>query len=167
MIPRYQLLALRIRDAVEDLQRTADRVTRAWQAAQSRQSEQDLLIDSAALNLHSFYSGVEQLCEAIALELDGGLPKGEAWHRDLLRQMTFDLAAVRPPVLSSETAQSLDEYRRFRHVVRNVYAEYLDPERIQKLVDTLSNLWPQLKTELTSFAEFLEGVSRADDAAQA
>jgi len=85
MIPLYQLLALRIRDEAEELDRTAHRVERVWQEAQHRQTDQDVYVDSAALNLHSFYSGAERLFEAIANELDGGLPKGEAWHRELLR----------------------------------------------------------------------------------
>jgi hypothetical protein len=44
-----------------------------------------------------------------------------------------------------------------------VYAEYLDPERIGRLVDELPGIWSQLRSELEAFAEFLEGVSRADD----
>ena len=78
--------------------------------------------------------------------------------------MTKDLPHLRPPVTSDATVRELDEYRRFRHVVRNVYAEHLDPVRIGDLVSKLPLLWEQLKDELTAFAEFLEGVSRADDA---
>ncbi len=164
MIPRYQLLALRVRDEVEELDGAARRAERTWQEARQRQTDQDVYIDSAALNLHSFYSGAERLFEAIANELDGNLPKGEAWHRELLRQMTFDVTGIRPPVISEETSRQLDEYRRFRHMVRNVYAEHLDPKRVGELVEKLSMLWGQLKAELTTFAEFLEGTSREDDA---
>lgn len=77
--------------------------------------------------------------------------------------MTTDLASVRPPVIGAETANGLDEFRRFRHVVRNVYAEHLEPERIGRLVEKLPGLWDWLKAELVGFAEFLEGVSQADD----
>ena len=79
--------------------------------------------------------------------------------------MTVEIAGVRPAVISAETAHGLDEYRRFRHVVRNVYAEHLDPERVGKLVGELAGLWKRIKSELTQFVEFLEGVSRADDTA--
>ena len=140
MIPAYQLLVQRIQDDLEELERSVRRAERAWQAAGRVQSDQDMYIDSAALNLHSFYVGLERLFELTAHQLDGSLPKGEAWHRDLLRQMTIDLTGIRPPMISVETANRLDEYRRFRHVVRNVYAEYLEPERIGKLVDNLSGL---------------------------
>ena len=33
-------------------------------------------------------------------------------------------------VISAETTNGLDDYRRFRHVVRNVYAEHFEPERM-------------------------------------
>jgi len=163
MIPAYQLLARRIRAEINELERTVRRAERAWQGARGIQTDQDMYIDSAALNLHSFYSGLERLFEFIAHQLDGGPPKGEAWHRELLRQMTMEVTGMRPSVISAETAEGLDEYRRFRHVVRNVYAEHLDPERVGKLVGELAGLWRQIKSELAQFVEFLEGVSRADD----
>lgn len=165
MIPSFQRLAQRIQDELEDLDRSVRRAERAWQAARHAQADQDMYVDSVALNLHSFYAGLERLFEFTARQVDGGLPKGEAWHRELLRQMSTDLAGVRPLVISSETAKTLDEYRRFRHVVRNVYTEHLDPERIGELVTRLPGLWDQLKAELIAFSEFLEGVNRADDIA--
>jgi len=79
--------------------------------------------------------------------------------------MTLDLPGLRPPIISAAVMQTLDEYRRFRHVVRNVYAESLDPQRVGELVENLAPAWMQLQHELAAFADFLEGVSRADDAA--
>ncbi len=163
MIPGHQVLARRIQVELPELDRSVDRVGRAWQAALRAQSDQDMFVDSAALNLHGFYAGVERLLETIALQLDGSLPKGDAWHRDLLDQMTLDLPGIRPPVMSADIAHALDEYRRFRHVVRNVYAEHLDPPRVGELVVKLAPLWTQLRAELTAFAGFLAGVDRADD----
>ncbi len=64
-----------------------------------------------------------------------------------LGQMTIDLSGIRPPVISPEVSHSLDEFRCFRHVVRNIYAEHLDPQRIGELVSKLPPLWTQLKAE--------------------
>ena len=53
---------------------------------------------------------------------------------------------LRPPVLSSDFIELLDEYLRFRHVVRNVYTFSFDPERIGRLVKELEVvLAPDLK----------------------
>ena len=163
MIPGHLLLAQRIRDEIVELERSVNRVGRAWEAAKQAQANQDMFIDSAALNLHGFYAGLERLMEFTAYQLEGGPPKGPFWHKELLRQMSTDVPGVRPPMIRPTTVEALDEFRRFRHVVRNIYAEHLEPERIGKLVGQLAALWGQLKAELEAFARFLEGVSRADD----
>lgn len=163
MIPQHLLLAQRIRDELSELERSVNRTRRAWEAAQQAQVNQDMFIDSAALNLHGFYAGVERLMEFTAYQLEGGPPKGPSWHQELLRQMSTAVPGVRPAMVTPATIAALDEFRRFRHVVRNVYAEHLEPERIGKLVAQLAAVWGQLRAELESFAGFLEGVSQADD----
>lgn len=104
----------------------------------------DLYIDSAALNLHDVYSGVERVLKQIAATIDGNLPSSPEWHRDLLEQMGLDFAQVRPPVLTTASIQNLDEYLRFRHVVRNVYTFSLNPERVEELVKGLDHIFDQL-----------------------
>lgn len=122
-----------------------------------------MFVDSAALNLHAFYSGAEKIFETIAEQLDQTRPKGENWHLELLRQMTVDLGNLRPAVISRERVKELDEYRRFRHVVRNIYAEHLDPNRFANLIDHLPDVWNHLRTDLIEFAKILDQVSNADD----
>lgn len=133
----YHLLAQRIRDEVAEMERTVDAVSRHWRRFQKARIGQDAYLNSVALNLHSFYSGIERVLELIALELDGGALGGEAWHAELLRQMVLDVPQVRPPVLSQESSVWLDEYRKFRHRVRNIYATNLVPDRMKALVQGL------------------------------
>ena len=110
-----------------------------------------------ALNLHGFYGGLERLFGRIAVVVDGSLPEGPHWHQALLKQMAEDLPGLRPAVLSSETAAKLDEYRAFRHVVRNLYTVAFQPERLKVLVGDVLPLFEQVRTELFAFATFLEG----------
>jgi hypothetical protein len=158
MIESYVILAGRIRKELDDLNRLITRANRAMDMARQHPQDLDLYIDSAALNLHDVYSGVERLLKQIAAHVDGNLPSSPEWHRDLLGQMELDLPQVRPPVLTSKTIQSLDEYLRFRHVVRNVYTFSLNPERVGKLVKDLDSVFEQLRQELLVFAQFLEKV---------
>ncbi len=79
-------------------------------------------MDGVALNLHGFYVGIERIFEDIAREVEASVPSGPDWHQDLLLQMSAEVAAVRPAVITQETRQCLGDYRAFRHVVRNVYA---------------------------------------------
>jgi hypothetical protein len=74
--------------------------------------------------------------------------------------MTTEVAGVRPAVISESTSTQLDEYRGFRHVVRNVYTYKFDPLKIQRLVENASDLFTQVQAELLAFATFLEQRSK-------
>ena len=163
MSPAFQELTTRIRGELADLNRMVQRVLEVWPNTQSPSDNRDTYVDSVSLNLHGFYSGIERLFEHIARHIDGGLPPGDTWHRDLLQQMAHEVADLRPAVISSSTAERLDEFRRFRHVVRHAYAIYLTPDKIAPLITVLPELWVQLQAELLAFADFLEEVDRPSD----
>ena len=74
--------------------------------------------------------------------------------------MQADLPDLRPPVLSAEARQAVDEFLRFRHVVRNIYAFQFDPNSLERLVQLMPSAFQQAKAELLAFAEFLEQVGR-------
>jgi hypothetical protein len=147
-------LTERIRQELVELDQVVYRLLEAWQRA--RRSGDDFYLDSVALNLHSFYSGIERIFERLAETLDGSLPKGENWHQALLVQMSKEVAGVRPAVISQQTLKRLDEYRGFRHVVRNVYTFHFDAAKLEKLVIGAEDTFAQVKAELLAFANFLE-----------
>ncbi len=159
----YSILIDRIRRELGDLDKTVQRVERAWKEAESHPSEEDLLLDSVALNLHAFYSGIESLLEHIARSVDGTRPNGQAWHRQLLVQMANEMPPRRPAVISEKTCKSLDEYRRLRHLVRNVYAINLRSDRLSSLVKELPEVWELARIELTAFADFLQAQSGEEE----
>ena len=146
-----------------DIERVVQRALRAWPKAQKASEEQDVYLDSVALNIHSFYSGVERLFELIARHVDGTTLAGETWHRDLLQQMARDLINVRPAVIDRDSTLTLDDFRRFRHLVRNVYTINLVPDKMTKLILDLPNLWSKLCAELLAFAEFLEELAAEEN----
>lgn len=156
----YSELAERIRGEIPDLERVVRRALAAW-AQVERMPDEGAYLDSVALNLHSFYSGLERLFELIARHVDGVLPGGGTWHRDLLGRMAQNIAEVRPAVLSQDSALALDEFRRFRHLVRNVYTMILAPEKMAGLMSALPTLWATLRAELSAFADFLEALEQA------
>lgn len=126
----YLAIAGRIRRELQELAQVVERTERIWQRGQagSGDSEDNYHVDAVALNLHGFYAGIERLLEVIAAGIDQTKPAGANWHRELLQQLSADIVSVRPAVLSSQCRDSLDRYRGFRHVVRNVYTFNLDPE---------------------------------------
>lgn len=152
----YLVLVGRIRQDLNDLAHVINRAQRAGRVARTSQEDADLYVDAAALNLHDFYTGLERLFYQITLTVDGSAPASQEWHRDLLRQMCIDIPGLRPRVLSSELCAALDEFMRFRHVVRNVYAFNLDSARVAQLVDEANGLIIRLTAEMQRFADFLE-----------
>ena len=115
-----------------ELRQLLRRVEEGWQRAEH--SGDDYYLDGVALNLHGFYNGLERLFERTATVVDGSLPQGENWHQVLLKQMTREVTSVRPAVISERSYTLLDEYRDFRHVVRNVYTFKFDPAKMEGLV---------------------------------
>jgi hypothetical protein len=158
MIESYVVLAGRIRKELEDVERLISRANRAVTATRRNWQDSDLCIDSASLSLHDAYSEFERLFRQIAAIVDGKMPSDVEWQKGLLEQMGLDLPKTRPPVLSPDSIQRLNEYLRFRHIVRNVYTFSFDPERIGRLVKELETLFAQVRDELLAFAVFLETV---------
>jgi hypothetical protein len=158
MMAPFRELIERLRGEVDELDVVVQRALRAWQKAQHHSSEQEFYLDSVALNLHGFYAGVERLFELIARRIDQKLPSGEAWHRDLLRQMAQDLPDIRPAAISQESAIVLDNFRRFRHLVQNIYVINLQADKMTDLTTALPALWDKLRGELLAFADFLEDI---------
>ena len=156
---QYRELSDRIHGTISDLDRGVERTLRAWPRAKEPSEAQDVYLDSVALNLHSFYSGMERLFELIARRLDHSFPSSEVWHRDLLLQMGREVEGIRPAVVSTRIIVQLDEFRRFRHLIRNVYTINLLPDRMSKLILELPDLWSKLRSELTTFAEFTADLS--------
>ena len=161
MIGRYAVLASRIRQDLDEIQRVVERVERAVQAQRQGTAEQDLLLDSAALNLHDFSSGLEGIFQRIASSVDQSVPSGSDWHRELLQQMTVEVPDLRPQVISTGVASAVDEFLRFRHVVRHVYAFELDAERVERLASRLRPTFDDVKASLLAFAMYVEGLARA------
>jgi hypothetical protein len=149
-----QELVTRIHQELDEIPRVLARMNEGWE--RFRRSNDDYYLDGVALNLHGFFLGIERILTRIAEAIDGDLPRGENWHLLLLQQMMIEVPRVRPAVISTETGTKLDEYRRFRHVVRNVYTHDFDPVKLGNLVSSASELLTQVKAELLAFAAFLE-----------
>ena len=162
MIARHIVHAERIRSELANIEGVVARVRRAMEASAEDAVDSDLYWDAVALNLHDFYTGLERILRHIAAEIDGHLPAGGEWHQELLRQMAIPLPRIRPAIFSNETIKRLDEYLRFRHVVRHVYAFEFDPQRIKPLAEALTGDFAQVKDELSVFIDYLEGLADAD-----
>lgn len=152
---RSSPLAKRLAGEIEEIQRVSRHVQEDWQ--KFLRTADDGYLKATAFDLHSFYTGIERAFRLIAEILDGRLPMGEGWHKLLLNQMALEIQNVRPAVISEMTLDLLEEYLRFRHLVRNVYSFNLLPEKIQSLVEKVPRTLDQITQDLSTFVSlFLE-----------
>ncbi len=110
----------------------------------------EIELSGLAALLHSFYTGIENIFKRIAEEIDGQLPAGEAWHRELLDVMAGP-GKARPAVISKGVVERLDAYLDFRHFFRHAYIFTLRWDRMKALVLGCEETLRQLETELDSF----------------
>lgn len=79
------------------------------------------LLRVKASYMADFYMGVEKIFEIVIEELNGGAPKGEAWHKRLLQAMMLEVKGIRPAVISHDLYGDLIQFLGFRRVVRQAY----------------------------------------------
>ena len=109
--------------------------------------------------LHDFYGGIERVFVRIAEELDGGVPHGEQWHRQMLTDMSLEIPGVRPAVIERDLARQLGDYLRFRHVFRNVYGSLLEAGRLRPLEEKLPDVLAAFRTQIRAFLAWAVGGS--------
>ena len=107
--------------------------------------------------LHDFYNGVERIFVRVARELNGGVPRAEQWHQQLIDDMTLDVPKVRPAVIDARLAKGLGEYLRFRHVFRNVYGGFLEVERLRPLEERLPRALTSFRQQIRAFLSWMLG----------
>ena len=150
-----QHLIIEVEAEVEHFHQLLDDVARSV----TRFSELDQLnihdIRGNAMLLTEIYMGAENLMLRVAKSLAEPIPSGKAWHKELLTQLASENLKIRPPLFSLVTAEQLDEFRRFRHVVHHVYSIDYDWNRIKVLLTDAESLLTNLINDAENFKAFL------------
>ncbi|MDJ0508910.1 MAG: hypothetical protein QNJ64_06620 [Crocosphaera sp.] len=102
------------------------------------------------------YTGCERMSERVAVALDGGLPTGENWHEQLLRQMADSGGNNRPPLWQGSLLLELDEYRKFRHLFRHKYQTKLNADKVLILVQKIIITSQKVRKAIKQFNLWLE-----------
>lgn len=107
-------------------------------------------VDSIAYRIHNLYGAYERLFEVVANFFENQI-EGTRYHADLLRRMKMKIIGIRPALLSSSTAELLDELRRFHHFLRHAYAAKLDADRVSKIVQIALDLKEPFRQDMENF----------------
>ena len=114
----------------------------------------EFIENTIATDLADIYSGFERIFERIANEIDGHIPRGSRWHKNLLEQMT-EIRSERPPVISENTYLLLENLLEFRHKVNNIYGRELKYDNTLQHAETIHALIDTVSNELISFTNSL------------
>jgi len=114
---------------------------------------------AVAAYLHHFYTGVEAIFERISKAFDGGQSFGGDYQRELLRSMTLEIPDVRPPIITKDLWDELDEFRRFRHMFRHAYGAVLRWRNVETLASKTESLRSSLTYQIENFIKFVEDMT--------
>ena len=115
----------------------------------------EFIENTIATDLTDVYCGIESIFERIANEVDGYLPRGSMWHKNLLEQMTKQ-RPERQPVISENTSNQLETLLKFRHKVRNIYGRELRYDDTFVHAETIGELFDDVSKDLNAFTDSLE-----------
>lgn len=148
-----------VRDEVEEELAGVAELRRNWQEIKEQSLPPALEKRLAASVLSDFYMAAERVFKLIAKEIDRDLPQGEDWHKQLLRQMSVELAEIRPAVIDKQLYRALEEYLKFRHLVRHIYGFQLDYERFVHLIDGFTEMAGDLERQVLGFLDIMQALA--------
>jgi predicted nucleotidyltransferase len=148
-------LTQRINDELVKIESTVDAIAKALEDIEVVPTNYRQYIEESIANkLVDVYSGMERIFERIANEVDGHLPRGSRWHKNLLEQMTKQ-RPERPPVISEQTYHQLGELLDFRHKVNNIYGRELKYDSTLVHAETIGEVFASVSQDFNTFTDSL------------
>ncbi len=161
MNKKAAVIAGRLNSELIEINKIGDRILKQWEKAKTNDDEH--YVDAAAFNIQSFYTGLERIFQKIASGIDESMPSGSNWHHELLLQMASEIPGVRPPVISEELKNVLEDYLGFMHIVRNIYSYKINPEKVEVLVKKLPDALMKINTEIESISIHLQNSKKPEN----
>ena len=151
---KYLALKARLEDEMTSLTLTVETLISILPQAET--IADNIITPALAGYIVDFYTGCEHFSERVAVSLDGGLPKGDNWHEQLLLQVADSGGDNRPPLWQGSLLLELDKYRKFRHLVRHKYKVELQPDRVLELAQNVQPVYQKNQAAITKFNQWLE-----------
>lgn len=149
-----------IMEEIENISRIVRIIKKRKKEMKKHTLDADVYLDSIVHNIENFYMGIEEIFKKIAVFIGEGIPEGPRWHSALLKGMARDITGLRPRVIKEETRVFLDEYRKFRHLVRNIYTFNIIPQKVIKLANSIAKTSNGFKKDIKSFINIIERISK-------
>jgi len=109
-------------------------------------------LSAAAMVLHSFYNGIENILILIIKNYEKKLPNSNKWHLELLERAFVPMENGKQ-VFKNDLQETIEEYLKFRHFVRHAYSYKFKWEQMEHLINDVEIFWKNIKDNLNSFLE--------------
>lgn len=143
---------------VRELHRLSDHNRRAWARIEAGADDP---VDWGALGftIQTIYGVIENYFLRISKFFENSLPS-DRWHQALVERMGLEIPEVRPPLLSDADVLRVRELVKFRHRLRNLYGEDLDPTKtraiqhvLQVFLEDFNEIHRQFVSKLRTIAD--------------
>ena len=131
-----------LREMIEIEYEKLDQVINAFPESEKLPFLSELELAGVATYLHNFYNGTENILKRIFKSFHFDLPAGPSWHIDLQNN------AVSNNIISEELKNMLSRYLGFRHFFSHGYAIDLYADRMEDLVENISETYNKFKKEI-------------------
>jgi len=74
--------------------------------------------------------------------------------------MSVELPEIRPVVFDKKLYYLLEEYLKFRHLVRNIYGFQLEYKRFTHLVGQMDEVVSEVELQLTNFFNVMQEITQ-------
>lgn len=131
---------------VREIERLLKRNRTAWERIESGANHP---VDWGALGftIQTLYGVLENYFLRISKYFENNLAD-DRWHQALVEKMALDIPGLRPALIEdSMRLRQLKELVKFRHRLRNLYGEDLDPEKtkdVQAMVTDFFEAFPAI-----------------------
>ncbi|MEL6326543.1 MAG: nucleotidyltransferase domain-containing protein [Cyanobacteria bacterium J06626_23] len=149
----YLALRERMADGIEAIDQSIELLGQVLSQAET--IPEIALIPALTSYIDDFYSGCERISRRVAVALDGQLPRGSNWHKQLLLQLAVPGGQGPPPLWSQDLCFAIDDYRRFRHRIRHMYTGDLEPSRVIELAQQAPQVFAQMQQAVAVFSQWL------------
>jgi hypothetical protein len=162
MRTRESMLALiqELEGDVTELDRLKARNETAWGRIEAGADDP---VDWGALGftIQSLYGVLENYFLRVSKYFENNLPS-DRWHQALVDRMALEIPDVRPALLTDPgTTGMVREVLRFRHRLRNLYGEDLDPGKTRDIQQTVTELLTAFPRVHRSFVAKLRSIADA------
>lgn len=144
-----------IRNLIPDIDELLDKFEPYLKESLSIAGEPETIVVAGLSKvLQDFYTGVENIFSLIAKKIDGSMPSGDSYHRDLLLQMAAP-NEKRDWVISDGAKVKLTTYMAFRHKSRHMYSLHHEWDMMVPLVSDIDDTWALVRKDINKFADGL------------